>query len=79
MGATDQTLADKDKKGCMMVNICTELLPEDAELHNLHIHNQTQLGNTFLAYLKQGQKKAQIPIDKDLKALASLYLPTTMD
>lgn len=73
VGAIDQALTDEDKKGCMIVNTCTELLPEDAELQKLLIHNQTKLENTFLAYLKQGQNQGQIPTDKDLKALASLF------
>ena len=72
MGAIQGALADKDKKGCMVVNSCTELLPHDAALQKVLMQNQTNLENTFYAYLLDGQKRGQIPEGKDLTAMASL-------
>ncbi|QCK15805.1 TetR/AcrR family transcriptional regulator [Mangrovivirga cuniculi] len=70
--AIKESVSDKDKKGCFVVNITTELIPGDDIVQNLLIENRKTFTNLFYTYLKKGEEEGQIKKGKDLKSIASL-------
>jgi TetR/AcrR family transcriptional repressor of nem operon len=73
--AVDDTLTDDDRKGCFAVNIAGEIQPGDVDLRKKLLDNQNFMVGVFKSYLKRGQDKGEISMDKDLDALA-MYLYT---
>lgn len=70
--AIEESVSDKDRKGCFVVNATTELVPGDEELEKILIANKKAFEDVFFEYLSQGAAKGEIPVHKDLKSLASL-------
>ncbi len=61
-----------DRRGCFLVNITTELVPEDGDLKDMLRENQIQFEKLFFDYLKSGEAMGEISRGKDLKAFANL-------
>ncbi|WP_162342397.1 TetR/AcrR family transcriptional regulator [Cyclobacterium salsum] len=61
-----------DRRGCFLVNITTELVPEDSEMKAMLRENQIQFEKLFFDYLKSGEVMGEIARGKDLKAFANL-------
>ncbi|OJJ16835.1 TetR family transcriptional regulator [marine bacterium AO1-C] len=68
----EESLADKDCKGCFVVNTTTELIPGDEELETRLKNNQEAIQKTFYNFLLQGAETGEVSEDKDLKAIANL-------
>ena len=69
--AVNESLLDKDRKGCFAVNNTTELVPNNESCLEILSSNRRNFENIFYEYLKMGQKKGQLVESKDLKSLAS--------
>lgn len=67
----NESLLDKDRKGCFAVNNTTELVPNNESCLEILSSNRRNFENIFYEYLKMGQKKGQLVECKDLKSLAS--------
>ena len=70
--AIEEAIADKDKKGCFVVNTTTELIPNDESLLNVLEENKQDIENLFYDYLKRGQDRGELSSNKNLKSLATL-------
>ena len=73
--AVEDTLSDKERKGCFAVNIAGELQPNDSELRKMLLDNQSFMVKVFKDYLRRGVERGEISQDKDLDAIA-MYLFT---
>ncbi len=56
----NSSIADKDKKGCFMVNTVVELSPTNKKVGGLTCANTKQLENAFAHLLEVGQEKGEI-------------------
>ena len=72
--AINETLCDKDSKGCFVVNTITELLPGDDDLNEILGQNKSTLEKLYYDFLKKGVESGEIPKGKDLKSIASLFV-----
>ncbi|MEM7103725.1 MAG: TetR/AcrR family transcriptional regulator [Bacteroidota bacterium] len=72
--AIDQTLSDKDHKGCFVVNVTTEMSPADETLQNVLIQHKKQVELVFYNFLEKGQESGELNPTKDLKSIAALLL-----
>lgn len=70
--AIDESLKDKDRKGCFVVNATTELVPGDEKVVQLLKQNRTIMEGLFYDYLKKGESEGQFAKGLDLKAMAAL-------
>lgn len=61
-----------DRRGCFLVNVTVELVPEDKDLKEMLRDNQMQFEKLFFDYLKSGEVMGEISRGKDLKAFANL-------
>jgi len=68
----EDSVQDRDKKGCLVVNTTTELNPCDDEINKVLLQNKDALETMFCDFLKQGQEKGEISKDKDIQAMSSL-------
>jgi len=66
------SIADRDKKGCFVVNTTTELNPCDEEINKVLLQNKDSLEKMFTEFLKDGQDKGEISQDIDIQAISSL-------
>ncbi|MEK6477540.1 TetR/AcrR family transcriptional regulator [Catalinimonas sp. 4WD22] len=69
--AVDESVADKEAKGCLAVNTTTELIPGDQKICSQLSENKADFEKIFYDYLMSGIKKGEISPDKDAKALAA--------
>lgn len=69
----EQSLKDRDAKGCFVVNTTTELLPGDEEITRCVCENKKVFTNIVVEYLEYGKKAGQLAEDKDTQALADLF------
>lgn len=70
--AIEQSVADKDKKGCFVVNTTTELVPGDIEIQKILKENKDTFVNIFFEFLLKGEQSGEIQEGKNLKSIASL-------
>ncbi len=70
--AIDATVRDKERKGCFVVNVTTELVPGDEAIHRILAENRRTFEDLFFTYLKAGEERGEIPAGKDLRAIATL-------
>lgn len=70
--AIKEAIADRDRKGCFVVNTTTELIPNDESIQEVLESNKNDFENTFLNYLELGRDKGQIESNKDLSSIAAL-------
>ncbi|MGA9637397.1 TetR/AcrR family transcriptional regulator [Flavobacterium sp.] len=71
--AIEEAILDKDRKGCFVVNITTELIPNDESLLKVLESNKQDIENIFYEYLKKGKEKGQLKDSKNLKSISSLF------
>ena len=67
---SEQDLGDLERRGCMVVNAATELVPRDAEAERRVVSNFVRLQDALRATISRGQSTGEIPADKDPAALA---------
>lgn len=70
--AIDESLQDMERKGCFVVNVTTERIPNDASILKIITENRNIFENLFYEYLELGKSKGQIKSNKDSRAIASL-------
>lgn len=70
--AIDESINDKEKKGCFVVNATTELIPGDEQIQQILEKNRETFENLFLDYLRKGELAGQFPKGKNLQAIATL-------
>jgi len=70
--AINETIEDKDKKGCFLVNTTTELATKDDEIKNILESNKSTLTTIFLDFLELGEKRGEYKKGKDLRSIANL-------
>jgi TetR/AcrR family transcriptional repressor of nem operon len=70
--AIQESILDKEAKGCFVVNTTTELIPNDESLIKVFEENKRDFENLFYEYLKKGKDNGQLKTNKDLRSLASL-------
>ena len=70
--AIDESVKDKERKGCFVVNTTTELIPGDEKIFKILEENRKTFESIFLDYLKGGETKGQFKKGKDLTAIATL-------
>ncbi|WP_207429446.1 TetR/AcrR family transcriptional regulator [Pedobacter sp. SYSU D00535] len=73
--AIEQAVADPERKGCLVVNTSTELMPSDEEIGSLLSLNKVNFEAILTEYLKRGQESGEINSSKDIQATAA-YLVT---
>ncbi len=71
-------LADKERKGCLMVNMSMELNAVDKEVAAISLANMEDMEQTFSALVKEGQAKGEIPKKFSPKALGRLLYSNLM-
>jgi TetR/AcrR family transcriptional repressor of nem operon len=62
-------LADKDRKGCLMINMSMELSAVDKEVAAVSLMNMEEMEQTFSSLVKEGQTKGEISKKFTPKAL----------
>lgn len=62
--------ADKDRKGCLMINVNMELSAVDKDVAAVSLTNMEELEQTFSSLVKEGQAKGEISKKFTPKALA---------
>jgi TetR/AcrR family transcriptional repressor of nem operon len=70
--AIDESVSDRDQKGCFVVNTTTEHLPDCSSIPEALQANQSLFEEVFYNYLKQGVDKGQLSEEKDLRSIARL-------
>ena len=70
--AIQESILDKETKGCFVVNTTTELIPNDKSLIKVIEDNKRDFENLFYEYLQKGKDKGQLKTNHDLRSLASL-------
>lgn len=73
---SEQDLADPDRRGCMVVNAATELVPHDPEAERRVVANFLRLEDALRAAIARGQTTGEIPSEKDPSTLAHFLLTT---
>ncbi len=68
--AVEESLQDKEAKGCFVVNATTELIPGDDAILPLLCENQQGFVEGLSAYLSQGQANGSLAKSKDVEAIA---------
>jgi len=63
-------LADKDRKGCLMINVSMELNAVDKEVAAVSVTNMEEMEQTFSSLVKEGQTKGEISKKFTPKALS---------
>jgi TetR/AcrR family transcriptional repressor of nem operon len=74
--ATNQLLADKQQKGCFMVNAEVEVAPHDAEVNNLVCKNDQQMEDAFYQVIRKGQENGELGNQQDARALSRFIFNT---
>ncbi len=70
--AIQESIQDKDAKGCFVVNTITERIPNDESLIKVIEENKRDFENLFYDYLKKGKDEGQLKTEQNLKSLSSL-------
>jgi TetR/AcrR family transcriptional regulator, transcriptional repressor for nem operon len=70
--AIQESVNDKDRKGCFVVNTTTEMIPGDDEIQAILEENKNTFENVFYKFLLSGEHKGEIVKGKDLKTIANL-------
>lgn len=68
----DTALHDPDRKGCLMVNTTTEMVPGDEAIRQKLIENRNILEGMFEEFIAKGVKSGELNPDMDTSAVASL-------
>ena len=73
----DQGIHTHDRKGCFMVNSCTELANQDTDVRHLVKENRETMEKVFSAIIQEGQETGEFPNKTDSLSLAK-YLYNTV-
>jgi TetR/AcrR family transcriptional repressor of nem operon len=71
-----RSLADKDRKGCMLVNSAIEMAPHDPEFRRVVAEVLTRIEAFFLRLVRAGQHDGSIPANAPAADLARMFLGT---
>ncbi|MEQ9265624.1 MAG: helix-turn-helix domain-containing protein [Balneolaceae bacterium] len=66
----NESVSDKDHKGCFVTNTTTELIPGDDEIHTVLIENKILFEGIFEEYINKGIKSGEIDPSKNAKSIA---------
>lgn len=66
--------ADKEHKGCFLVNASVEMAPVDKEVGNMLCQNDRQMEDFFYETLQKGQQKGEITKTQDARLLAKFII-----
>ncbi|AXG70386.1 HTH-type transcriptional repressor ComR [Kordia sp. SMS9] len=67
-----EAVCDAERKGCFVINVATELVPNDTEMLNVIKENKAFMIATFEDFLKKGVDSGEILATKNIQNLASL-------
>ena len=70
--AIDQTLSDRERKGCLVVNATTELAHEDPQLQKVVDHNRVLLIKALTDLLERGKREGSVKPNAPTTELAYL-------
>lgn len=70
--AISEAISDTERKGCFVVNVATELVPNDDEMLSVIQENKVYIEETFKAFLQSGVDSGEISADKNIQNIASL-------
>jgi TetR/AcrR family transcriptional repressor of nem operon len=68
----NEAICDTERRGCFVINVTTELVPNDEEMLAVIHQNKAFIEATFYDFLQSGVQKGELSSEKDLKTLASL-------
>ena len=68
-----ESISDKDKKGCFVVNTTTELIPGENELLEILQENKKIFEGIFYNFLLKGQQNGEISKSKNIKTISRLF------
>ena len=71
-GTIESLTTDSQKKGCLVVNAITELIPGSERTQHMLIETRKAIEDAFCNYLKTGVEKHETLGNKDLKVIATL-------
>lgn len=66
----NESLKDKDRKGCFIVNASTELIPGEKDFEKMLDETRMIVQNHFQEFIKRGMEHGKIPKEKDPEAIA---------
>lgn len=72
----DSLIADKQHKGCFMLNAEVEVATQDTEVMNLVCKNERQIEDAIYQTIKKGQKSGEISSNLDARALTRFFANT---
>ncbi|MBS1530688.1 MAG: TetR/AcrR family transcriptional regulator, partial [Bacteroidetes bacterium] len=67
---TGELLADREHKGCFLVNVAVEVAPHDQEVRDIVCQNDRLVEEFFYKAIKNGQESGEIRNKQDARALA---------
>jgi len=67
----DEILADKNNRGCFLVNCAIEMAPHDKTVADIVNKNLQDMEQTFYYAIKKGQKTGEISSRQNARSLAS--------
>lgn len=73
--AIQESLDDKERKGCFIVNCTTEYLPKNQHILNDLLENKANFQNIMITVLKRGQEQGELAENLLIKDVAA-YLYT---
>lgn len=71
---SEHDLGDPERRGCMVVNAATELVPHDPEAERRVVSNFVRLEDALRSAISRGQSTGEIPAEKDPAALARFLM-----
>ncbi|HEY6431460.1 MAG TPA: helix-turn-helix domain-containing protein [Acetobacteraceae bacterium] len=77
-GAIDRSLADRERRGCMMVNCTLEFAPDDDEVRDLVCRQLDTMETFFRRCIQAGQRDGSIADEVPAEELARHLLGTLM-
>lgn len=72
-GIIQETLTDRNSKGCFIVNTAVELAPHDSDILTLIQDNREDIVSALQVAIQQSIDKGEISHDKNPKALANYF------
>lgn len=70
----EETLADQHRRGCMIVNSATELLPHDTRVAQIVESGWDHLEVALTSALTRARAQGELPADRDPRAIARFLL-----
>lgn len=67
-----EAVFDTERKGCFVINVTTELVPNDEKMRQVVQENKAFMMTTFEEFIQSGIDSGEISVEKNSKNLASL-------